>query len=225
VVLSAAALAVLSEKGTSSEGRLEASAYITRARRVIDRYQLDRAGHIPRDLAQVYFALGELRRLDGEALGFDPLPADFPDHLERRSQLLLDAQSAYSDVMRAYDAHWTAMAGYRVGQLYHRLHDDITRAPRPPGVNTERRRLIFEAALRLRYTVLLKKGLGMIDHTIAMAERTGEASSWVERARQTRQDLISSYEREQAAIVASPYSKDDIERVLAVRTKDVSTHK
>lgn len=216
VVTSALALAVLEREGASPEGRAEASALITGARTVIDRYRLDGAGPIPRDLAQVYYALGELRRLEGERLNFDPLPPDFADVFERRARLLLDAQSAYSDVMRAHDAHWTAMAGFRVAELYHKLHEDVMSAPRPPGAaESERRRLVFEAALRLRYSVLLKKGLTMIEHTIAMASRTGERSAWVQRAEAVRDSLRAALNREQEAIDASPYTQEDIERVLA----------
>lgn len=215
VVRGALALALIGGEGVTPEARSSAAAHIAVARRVIARYQLDSAGHIPRDLAQVYFALAELKRLEGEDVTFDPLPVDFPAQLERRAQLLLDAQSAYSDVMRAYDAHWSAMAGYRVAELYQRLHRDLVQAPRPPGVDTERRQLIFEAALRLRYTILLKKGLGMIEHTLAMASRTNEQSAWVNKAQATRQQLFQAYEQEQAAIDASPYTREDLERTLA----------
>jgi hypothetical protein len=215
VVQSALALAELARAGQTTEARTNAQIPLTRARSVIEQYQLDGAGNIPRDLAQVYFAKGELLRLEGESLGFDPLPPDFADQFERRAQLLLDAQSAYSDVMRAYDAHWTAMAGFRVGELYQRLHRDVMNAPRPVGADTARRKLAFEAALRLRYSVLLKKGLNMMEHTLAMAERTGENSAWVVRTRLARDDIKAAYAEEQAAVDASPYSKDDIERVLA----------
>lgn len=215
VVSSALALAILDESGESEQSRAQANALLAGARRVIERYQLDAAGSIPRDLAQVYYAMAELRRIEAEQLDFDPLPASFPDAFERRARLLLDAQSAYSNVMRAYDAHWTAMAGFRVGELYQSLHQDVMSAPRPPGLDTERRRLIFEAALRLRYSVLLEKGLKMIDHTLAMADRTGERSQWVQRARATRAMLADSLAREQAAVEASPYTRQDIERVLA----------
>lgn len=219
VVHSTLALHVLNSEGHTQAGRDRALTSLTRARSVIDKYQLDGAGNIPRDLAQTYYAKGEHLRLEGESVGFVPMPDNFADHFERRAQLLLDAQSAYSDVMRAYDAHWTAMAGYRVGELYQRLHQDILAIPRPEALETERRRLIFEAALRTRYKVLLEKGLNMMQHTLAMAERTSETSQWVERARQARDDLRAALRDEEAAIQASPYSREDIERVLAELSK------
>lgn len=215
VVQSALSLRELAANGDSVEGRERAQLPLARARSVIEKYRLDSAGHIPRDLAQVYFAKGELLRLEGEAVTFVPLPPDFADRFEQRAQLLLDAQSAYSDVMRAYDAHWTAMAGFRVGELYKRLHEDVMRAPRPSALDTERKRAIFEAALRLRYSILLKKGLNLMEHTLAMAERTSEDSQWVARARQARDELRAAVETEQAAVDNCPYSREDMERVLA----------
>ena len=75
------------------------------------------------------FALGEVRRLKSERISFTPLPPNFTDVLEQRCQALLDAQAAYTDAMRGYDAHWSAMAGYRVGQLYQRLHAEVMQIP------------------------------------------------------------------------------------------------
>lgn len=214
VVRGALALALLEASTVTEDAKAGALLHVQAARRVIEEYRLDSAGHIPRDLAQVYFAYAELKRMEGETVTFDPLPDNFVDRLERRAQLLLDAQSAYSDVMRAHDAHWTAMAGYRVAELYQRLHQDIVRAPRPPGADTERRKLIFEAALRLRYTILLEKGLRLIEHTLRMAERTGETSAWVSKARSARQQLLEAYEQERAAVEASPHTREDLERTL-----------
>src|SRR5690606_362946 len=77
------------------------------------------------------------------------------------------------------------------------------------------RRLVFEATLRLRYSVLLKNGLTMTEHTIAVASRTGERSAWAHGAEAVRDSLRAALNREQEAIDASPYAQEDIERVLA----------
>lgn len=191
-----------------------AQLWISKGRRIIERYRLDSAGTIPRDLAQLYFAMGELRRMRGELLIFDPFPPDFPERFERRAQLLLDAQRAYSEVMRAHDSHWTAMAGFRVGQLYTRLHRDVMATPRPPTADTPRRRNLLEAAIRVRYSVLLRKGLGMYDHILAMAARTGEDSPWVAGARQARADLFNALRHEEQALEATDYTRMELENAL-----------
>ena len=198
-----------------SEGDAEKATYfVEKARNIVEEHRLDAAGKIPRDLAQLYFALGEARRIRAERIRFDPLPPNFAVTLEERCQLLLDAQSAYSDSMRAYDAHWSAMAGYRVGELYQRLHEDLMGVPQPKTADTERRRQLFEGAMRLRYSVLLDKALAMMEHTLSMAERTGEKSQWVERAREAKQKLEQARQAENAAIDRLPYSRAELKAAL-----------
>jgi tetratricopeptide (TPR) repeat protein len=188
--------------------------FIEKGRNVVDAYQLDRAGRLPRDLAQLYFALGEIRRARAERIHFVPVPPRFAVVLERRCQLLLDAQSAYSDAMRAYDAHWSTMAGFRVGELYQSLHAELMKVPPPASADTEARRALFEGAMRLRYTVLLEKARAMLDHTLAMAERTGERSHWVERTRASRTEIDHALDRENAVIDSLPFSRADLQAAL-----------
>lgn len=187
--------------------------FIEKGRDIIDTERLDSAGAVPRDLAAIYFALGELRRIRGERIRLYPPPAAFAQVLEQRCQLLLDAQSAYSDAMRAYDAHWSAMAGYRVGELYKSLHEELMRIQPPEGATGAKAQL-FEGAMRLRYSVLLEKGLAMMEHTLTLAERTGEKSEWVRRAADAKQTLEASVRAEQAALAKLPYSRADLEKAL-----------
>lgn len=205
-------------------GDLDRAQYhVEKARQIVEDQRLDAAGRIPRDVAVLFFALGEIRRIRAERIQFDPLPAQFGVELERRCQLLLDAQSAYSDTMRAYDAHWSAMAGYRVGELYQTLHQELMRVPTPPSADTEARRQLFEGAMRLRYSVLLQKALAMMDHTLQMARRVRERSTWVERAEQAARELRQAMEREERALAALPYSRAELESALdrLAQTSDV----
>ena len=209
----------------------QAEYYIEKARTLIEEHGLDAAGTIPRDLAQVYFALGETRRVRAERIRFVPLPPNFAGALEARCQLILDAQSAYSDTMRAEDAHWSAMAGFRVGELYQRLHDDLMQVPPPsttdstPPTQGARRAQLFEGAMRLRYSVLLEKARSMMTHTIEMARRTGEHSVWIARAEQSVRELDEAVRREQAALDALPYSRAQLEHALEDLSRKASAKK
>ncbi|HVZ33818.1 MAG TPA: tetratricopeptide repeat protein [Polyangiaceae bacterium] len=195
-------------------GQQERAEYvIAKGLAVVDRYGLDRAGRIPADLAELYFALGEARRQRADAAQLDPDTRHFSASLERRCQLLLDAQSAYSDSMRAYDAHWSTMAGYRVGELYQRLHAELMVIPAPRAATLRQQRL-FEGAMRLRYTVLLRKASTMLDHTLALARRTGEDSEWVRRAEESRSSIARALVDEQAALDRLPFSGTDLQRAL-----------
>jgi len=192
-----------------------AASYVERGRDIVEREQLDLAGRLPRDLAPLYYALGETQRLRAERIRFDPIPQDFSAVLESRCQLILDAQHAYSDTWRAYDAHWSTLAGYRLGEMYESLHRDLMAMPKPVAADTDARRQLFEGAMRLRYEVLLEKARGMLEHTVAMAEREGERSAWVERAKRSLLDIRAAEAAEQAALDRLPYSRADLEEALA----------
>jgi tetratricopeptide (TPR) repeat protein len=209
VAYGARALGLLAQGNTE-----EADYFVAKGMQIVDELQLDRAGRLPRDLAALYFAQGEARRQKAEAVSLSPDPATFSTRLEERCQLLLSAQSSYSDSMRAYDAHWSAMAGYRVGELYERLHHELMAMPPPTQAGTERQRQLFEGAMRLRYSVLVSKALTMMEHTLTMAERTGEASDWVRRSATAKVELEQALQDEQAALSRLPYSRADLEQAL-----------
>ncbi|HNS96822.1 MAG TPA: tetratricopeptide repeat protein [Polyangiaceae bacterium] len=187
---------------------------IGKARGLIEEQGWLDTGKLTVGVAQVFFALGEVLRMQGEQILFDPRPADFSEALEQRCQSLLDAQDAYATAMRAYDSHWSAMAGYRVGRMYQQLHADIMRIRPPASAKTERQKELFEGAMQLRYRVLLDKGLKMMDSTIAMAQRTGESSSWVQRAKEAQRDIQRAYDTANAALAKLPFSEQDLQRAL-----------
>jgi tetratricopeptide (TPR) repeat protein len=193
----------------------QAEQHVARARSIIEEVGLDVPGRIHRDLAVVSFALGELRRIRAARLNFVPMPVKFAEVLEERCQLILDAQSAYSDAMRAYDAHWSTMAGYRVGELYASLHADVMSMVTLRPIETVERRQLFEGAMRLRYAVLIQKARHMLSHTLELAERTGEQSSWVERAKATLADLAKQSQAEEEAIQRLPYSREALTYALS----------
>ena len=187
---------------------------VTRARDLIEEHRLGEAGKPPIALAPVSFALGEVRRRRSETITFMPFPADFPDALEKRCQGLLDAQNAYTEAMRGMDAHWSAMAGYRIGQLYQVLHRDIMRIPPPEQAGTLKHKQLFEGAMRLRYRVLLEKGLKMMDGTVRLGDRTGESSAWIARAREAKRALELALEDEKTAIANLPYTEAELQTAL-----------
>lgn len=210
-------LAVLAARALSrlaAGDDVQAENAISKARDIIEAENLDAAGRVPAELAPVYFALGELRRMRAERIHFVPVPANFGAVLEQRCQLLLDAQSAYSDAMRAYDAHWSAMAGYRVGELYQKLHEEMMQVPPPQAADTLSKRQLFEGAMRLRYSILLEKAKSMLDHTVTMAERTGEQSAWVLKSRQARDAITQAMAEEAQALARLPYTKAQLQTAL-----------
>jgi tetratricopeptide (TPR) repeat protein len=214
--------------GLVEQGKVdEAHQWVNRAHALIDEHRFGEGGAPPIQLAQVAFALGEIRRIRSERIhlvlvkdGQRHVPPGFVDVLERRCQGLLDAQSAYTEAMRARDAHGSAMSGYRVGQLYQQLHREAMQIPTPAKATTLRKKQLFEAAMRLRYRILLEKGLKMMGATVRMGERTGESSFWITRAREAKRDLERALADERAALAKMPFTEDDIRAALEKLKQD-----
>jgi tetratricopeptide (TPR) repeat protein len=181
---------------------------------LVEAHRLGEGGRLPVEVAQLKFALGEIRKVRSEKITFVPFPPNFAAVLEQRCQGLLDAQSAYTDAMRSFDPHWAAMSGYRVGQLYQRLHADVLAIPPPKQADTEAKKLLFEGTMRLRFRVLLEKGLKMMDHTVSLGDRTGEQSAWIGRARDAKADLERALEEEKTIIARLPYSEAQLQKAL-----------
>ncbi|MCL2450777.1 MAG: hypothetical protein FWD17_17685 [Polyangiaceae bacterium] len=174
---------------------------------------------LPVAVAQLRFALGEVRRVRSERIQFDPLPPDFLDALERRCAGLLDAQTAYAEAVRSVDPHWAAMAGYRVGAMYRALHDDLMRIPAPETSRTDRQKQIFFAFMHVRYRVLLEKGLRELEQTIALGERANDDSEWIRRAQDAKREMQASLSAEDAALASMPFTKAEIQTALDLLQK------
>lgn len=192
----------------------QASRFVERARDLMEKHHIGEVGRVPHEVAQVYFALGEVRRTKSERIKFDPPPPNFGVVFEERAQGLLDAQSAYTDAMRATDPLWATMAGYRVGQLYRVLHADVMVLKIPSNAKTEKDKQLFEGAMRLRYRVLLEKGLKMMEATLRMNERLGEESTWTARARVSKVELEQQIAEQNAFLKKLPVSEADLRKLL-----------
>ncbi len=188
-----------------------------------DRFHYGERDVLPVAIAQLRFALGELRRVRSERISLYPLPPDFVARLDERCGGLLEAQAAYAQAVRSIDPHWAAMAGYRVGAMYRRLHHDLMQIPPPATSKTERQKQIFFAFMHVRYRVLLEKGLREIEQTVALGERTQDSSSWISRAREARAEMQTALADEKAQIEKMPFTEEEIAKALDLLGKKTAT--
>ena len=178
---------------------------------------------LPVAVAQLRFALGELRRVRSERIVFDPLPPDFVDKLEERCGGLLEAQAAYALAVRSIDPHWAAMAGYRVGEMYRALHRDLMQIAPPATSKTPKQKQMFYAFMHVRYRVFLEKGLKELEQTVALAERTDDSSSWILRAREALAEVQTALDDEKAQIAAMPFTDEEGKLALVQLQKKTAT--
>lgn len=191
-----------------------AARFVERARDFMEKNHIGEVGKIPDEVAQVYYALGEVRKTRSEKIKFEPPPPNFGELFEQRAQGLLDAQAAYTDTMRTTDPTWATMAGYRVGELYRNLHADVMVLKLPNTAKTEKDRQLFEGAMRLRYRVLLEKGLKMMEATLRMNERIGEESPWTAKARAAKAELEKEIAAQNAFLKKLPVGEADLRKLL-----------
>jgi tetratricopeptide (TPR) repeat protein len=111
------------------------------------------------------------------------------EYLERRAQLMLDAQRAYDETIRMTEAHWAAASGYRIGSMYEGMFQLIITAPTPPPAHElgpeamaiyERE---FREALAERVRPLVRHAIRYWELTLMMVERTGARTAWADRVR------------------------------------------
>jgi tetratricopeptide (TPR) repeat protein len=135
--------------------------------------------------AMAQFKLAELTHDEMHQLA---LPADdsaLGEILEKKCQLLLDAQYLYTQVIRIGHPHWSGAAAYRTGALYHHLWQDMLSAP-PPAALNETEQEMYTEVLRKRIKILLEKAVKQWRRTLKFARRLNLDSEWVI---QTRRDL------------------------------------
>jgi hypothetical protein len=207
------------EQGASAPGAdasldVRASGDILEGLDLSDRFHYGARDVLPVAIAQLRFALGELRRVRSERIAFEPLPPDFVAKLDERCAGLLEAQAAYSQAVRSIDPHWAAMSGYRVGEMYRHLHHDLMQIPPPATSRTPRQKEIFYAFMHVRYRVLLEKGLREIEQTVALGERTQDSSTWISRAREARAEMQTALADEKAQIDRMPFTEAEIAKAL-----------
>jgi tetratricopeptide (TPR) repeat protein len=182
---------------------------------------------LPVPAAQLRFGLGELRRARSEQIsldhpGEDSIAPDFIAKMDARCALLLSAQSAYADAIRSVDPHWAAMSGYRVGEMYRKLHHDLMAIPPVAAAKTERQKQLHYGMMHVRYRVLLEKGVEMMHRTLDLAAKTGDTSAWVKRAEAAKREMDLALEDEKAQIARLPFTEEELQRALDILEKKMT---
>ncbi|MBX3192539.1 MAG: tetratricopeptide repeat protein [Labilithrix sp.] len=186
---------------------------------LMDEHRYGATGQLPVAAAMIKYADGELRRTRSEKISLNPPGPDFLQKLETRCAHLLEAQSAYADAIRSVDPHWAAMSGFRVGEMYRKLHTDLMLIPPTEKAKTEHDKQLFYGIMRVRYRVLLEKGLEMMKRTLALGERTGAAPVWMKRAEAAKIEMERALEEEKAVIAKFPFTEEELQKALEIMKK------
>lgn len=155
-----------------------------------------RDGYLP---SQAQFHLAEVFRHYFLSAKLDPATStreELMADLEYKAQMLLSAQGHYLRCIRVGHPEWATASGYRIGELYQKLYEQMTGASVPTDLDAEQTAIYLEE-LRNRVRVLVTKAIDAYEKTLATAERVGATNPFVN---QTRADL----ERMKALLVEHP---------------------
>ncbi|HEX4512994.1 MAG TPA: tetratricopeptide repeat protein [Polyangiaceae bacterium] len=183
---------------------------------ILEDNRIGMAGKLPAAGSQLKFALGETRRIETEQIQLRPIGDDFVQKVSARCQGLLDAQAAYADAMRTTDPHFAMMAGYRLGDMYRKLHAELMSIPPDGFAKTEHQRQVFYAIMHVRYRALLDKALIMLNTTLDVADKLGDKSAWVDRGREAKGQMETALAEEKTTIAKFPWTEDEIEKALRI---------
>ncbi len=138
--------------------------------------------------AMARFKIGEIVQTEMRAVELPADEAALEPALERKCQLLLDAQTEYTRAIKIGHPHWAAAAAYRIGNLYRSLWDDMVATPAPADLDEDAKRL-YKDVLKERIRVLLRKAVVQWERTLKMARRLNMDNDWVDRTTEELREI------------------------------------
>ena len=209
LAFAAKALAALNRDNTAA-----AQKFLRSATDLVEDYHLGEGGRSPFAVSVYWFAKGELHRRQSENVALTPAGEDFGGKLEARCEALLAAQRAFAQAMHGVEPRIATMAGYRVGELYFRLHKDVMAIPEPTTIQTGKDRQIFYAAMHLRYRILLEKALRMMDGTVDLASKVDDPSDLTTKALETKLAIEAVLQQEGENLKKFPFTEAEMQKAL-----------
>ncbi len=166
----------------------------------------------PSEVGFMYLVLGEMRKHESEK--FILQENGFLELFEKRCSHLLSAQDAFVNAMRSQDKWISSMAAFRMGELYFKLYKDIFTMDLSAKIHLKRDKMLFEAALHIKYKILLKKALYAMDSLISFEKKTEFISTWTAKAKKTRIELGEILSKEQKIYDEINYTEQDLQKAL-----------
>jgi tetratricopeptide (TPR) repeat protein len=162
-----------------------------------------RDGYLP---SQAQFYLAEVFRQHFLDVKLDPAnetQAQLLQDLEYKAQMLLSAQGHYLRCIRVGHPEWATASGYRIGELYQSLYEQLTDATPPRDLDSEEVE-IYRQELRNRIRVLITKAIDAYEQTLAAAERVGATNPFVQETRVQLDRMKTLLLKDEATATGAP---------------------
>lgn len=157
--------------------------------------------YLPADywIGQSRFYLGEIYAREFEKIALSPPSGDHDkwvqmmgEELEEKCKLLIRAQNNFIRTIRVGHTGWATAAGFRIGNLYEKLYDQLLEVPVPKDLGDEAK-TYYSEELRKRVSVLVVKAIKVYEQSLQMAQRVGEANEWVNKTTESLERMKSLY--------------------------------
>ena len=139
-------------------------------------------GYLP---SQAQFYLAEVYRQHFLDIKLDPTTSTeqkLLEDLEDKAQMLLSAQGHYLRCIRVGHPEWATASGYRIGELYQSLYEQMVDA-RPPEDLDKDQVEAYQEELRNRIRILVTKAIDAYEQTLTTAERVGATNPFIAQTR------------------------------------------
>jgi tetratricopeptide (TPR) repeat protein len=100
--------------------------------------------------------------------------------LEDKSNFFLMAQNGYLKTLRLRHPDWATVAGFRLGQLYEQMYDDLMSAEVPKDLSREEVEVYYEE-LRAEVRPLLERAIEIYERNLRLGQRFGRDDAWVRK--------------------------------------------
>jgi len=164
------------------------------------------------------YVLAETLRREGQSMAFPEDAESQQKVLIRRAELLLAAQREYFNTIsftNLDNVHWAAASGYRIGNMYDELWQDVMGAPVPAHLPPEGADPYHESLAKL-IKPLIRHAIRYWELTLLLIERTGMDNDW---SRKTRDDLV----RVRALLLEQPAGPGGLPPSAAPQSPDQDT--
>ena len=142
-----------------------------------------RDGYLP---SQAQFYIAEIFRLRFLEVKLDPgntTKEQMMTDLEYKAQMLLSAQGHYLRCIRVGHPEWATASGYRIGELYQDLYEQLMDATPPKDIEPEIVP-IYREELHAKLKNVVSKAIDAYEKTLSTAERVGATNPFIAQTRE-----------------------------------------
>ena len=132
-------------------------------------------------VAQAQFLVGEIYRDLFRSIQFRLPVETMQRDLSDKSNFFLKAQTDYLDCIRLSAKPWSVAAGFRLGELYEAMYEDMMGAEIPGDLTADDRVIYFDE-LKKYVQPLVERAVDIYERNLSMNDRLGGAADWAKKS-------------------------------------------